>query len=132
MEVSLAAPTTFLFFPHIASAMCDIIILDAHSALTRHLNSTNSIDEILNGEDVDIPEDQWKAELNVRIEQIANLKRSSTEGRADSLNAYAHILMARYANEEVEAHIGELLPSMLRSIRQETTEREAVKALKGA
>jgi hypothetical protein len=39
--------------------------------------------------------------------------------------------MARYASEEVETHIGELLPSILRSIRQEATEREAVKALKG-
>lgn len=92
--------------------------------------STNSIDEILNGEDVEISEAAWKAELNVRIEQITNLKRSSTEGRTESLNAYAHILMARYGYDEVEAHIGELLPSMLKSIRQETTVREAVKALK--
>lgn len=95
------------------------------------LYSTNSIDEILNGEDVQISEEQWKAELNVRIEQITNLKRSSTEGRTESLNAYAHILMARYANEEIEPHIKELLQSILRSIRQETTEKEAVKALKG-
>jgi hypothetical protein len=67
----------------------------------------------------------------MRIEQISNLKRSSTEGRADSLNAYAHILMARYARDEIEGHAAELLPSMLKSIRQETTEREVVKALKG-
>lgn len=59
------------------------------------------------------------------------MKRSSTEGRAESLSAYAHILMARYASDEVEGHLSELLPSILRSIRQETTEREAVAALKG-
>jgi hypothetical protein len=94
--------------------------------------STNSIDNVLNGEDVNIPEDAWKAELNTRIEQITNLKRSSTDGRAVSLNAYAHILMARYARDEVEPHVGELVASMIRSIRQETTESEAVKALKGA
>lgn len=93
--------------------------------------STNSIDEILNGQDVDVPEDAWKSELSTRIEQITNLKRSSTEGRAESLHAYAHILMARYANDEIQAHVAELLPSMLKSIRQEPTEREAVKALKG-
>ncbi|KAI8930872.1 hypothetical protein NX059_011889 [Plenodomus lindquistii] len=92
--------------------------------------STNSIDDLLNGDDVDIPEDAWKTELNTRMEQITNLKRSSTEGRAESLNAYAHILMARYAKDEVELHISGLLPSMLRSIKQETTEREAVTALK--
>ncbi|KAF2998253.1 hypothetical protein E8E13_006266 [Curvularia kusanoi] len=93
--------------------------------------STNSnIDEILNGEDTHISEEQWKSELSVRIEQITNLKRSTTEGRTESFAAYAHILMARYANEEIEPHTRELLQSILRSIRQETTEREAVKALK--
>jgi hypothetical protein len=92
--------------------------------------STNSIDEILNGEDVHISEEQWKSELSVRVEQITNLKRSTTEGRTESFAAYAHILMARYANEEIEPHIRDLLQSMLRSVRQETTEREAVKALK--
>ena len=67
----------------------------------------------------------------MRIEQITNLKRSTTEGRTESFAAYAHILMARYANEEIEPHVRELLQSILRSIRQETTEHEAVKALKG-
>lgn len=95
------------------------------------MNSTASIDDILNGEDVNIPEDAWKAELHTRIEQITNLKRSSTDGRTESLNAYAHILMARYARDEIESHTHELVSSMLRSIRQETTENEAVKALKG-
>lgn len=95
------------------------------------IHSTNSIDEILNGDDVDLPEDAWKTELNTRVEQISNLKRSSTEGRAESLNAYAHILMARYAKEEIEGHVTDLVASMIRSVRQETTEREAVVALKG-
>lgn len=92
--------------------------------------SIASIDDILNGEDVNLPEDAWKAELNTRIEQITNLKRSSTEGRTESLNAYAHILMARYARDEIEGRTHELVSSMLRSIRQETTENEAVKALR--
>jgi hypothetical protein len=92
--------------------------------------STNSIDEILNGEDAEVSEEAWKAELNTRVEQISNLKRSSTEGRAESLAAYAHILMARYARDQIEGHVSELLPSMIRSIRQESTEREVVAALK--
>ncbi|OCK79155.1 IFRD domain-containing protein [Lepidopterella palustris CBS 459.81] len=92
--------------------------------------STNSIDDILNGEDIDLPPDTWKSELNTRIEQIIDRKRSSTEGRADSLNAYAHILMARYARDDIENRIDEILPSMLRSIKAETSERETVVALK--
>ncbi|KAF2737462.1 hypothetical protein EJ04DRAFT_488140 [Polyplosphaeria fusca] len=92
--------------------------------------STNSIDDILNGDDVDVPVDAWKNELSLRIEQIVDRKRSSTEGRADSLSAYAHILMARYAKDDIEARMSELLPSILRSIRAETNERETVAALK--
>jgi GTPase involved in cell partitioning and DNA repair len=103
-----------------------------HRAQTNaHLISTNSIDDIINGEDAEVSEEAWKAELNTRMEQISNTKRSSTEGRTESLTAYAHILMARYANDEIESHMGDLLPSIIKSIRQETTEREAVAALKG-
>jgi hypothetical protein len=113
----------------------DIIIMSAYdsdsmSANTNLSHSTNSIDDILNGEDVDIPADAWKNELQTRIEQITDRKRSSTEGRADSLNGFAHILMARYAKDDIDGHMNELLPSMLRSIRLETTERETVTALK--
>jgi hypothetical protein len=117
----------FVASPH-RGLQSDII---SRNALTSSCHSTNSIDEILNGEDVHISEEQWKSELSVRVEQITNLKRSTTEGRTESFAAYAHILMARYANEEIEPHIRDLLQSMLRSVRQETTEREAVKALKG-
>ncbi|KAF1917629.1 hypothetical protein BDU57DRAFT_171237 [Ampelomyces quisqualis] len=94
--------------------------------------STNSIDDILNGgEDVEVPEAVWKAELNTRIEQISSLKRSTKEGRTESLTAYANILMARYAKDEIASHIGELLPSMIKSVRQETTDYEVIAALKG-
>ncbi|KAK7185705.1 hypothetical protein DPSP01_007426 [Paraphaeosphaeria sporulosa] len=92
--------------------------------------STNSIDDILNSEDADVPADAWKAELHNRVEQIVDRKRSSTEGRAESLNAYAHILMARFAKDDIEGRIGELLPSILRSIKAETSERETVTALR--
>lgn len=92
--------------------------------------STNSIEDILNSDDADIPADAWKSELHTRIEQIVDRKRSSTEGRAESLNAFAHILMARYAKDEIEGHMNELLPAILRSIRSETTDRETVTALK--
>lgn len=92
--------------------------------------STNSIDDILNGEDVDLPADTWKSELQTRIEQIIDRKRSSTDGRADRLSAFAHILMARYAKAEIEGHMNELLPAILKSIRSETTEQETVAALR--
>lgn len=76
-------------------------------------------------------EEAWKAELSKRLEQISNIKRSSTEGRTESLSVYAHILMARYARNEIDGHVSELVSSMIRSVRQETTDREAIAALKG-
>lgn len=92
--------------------------------------STNSIDDILNSEDADVPTDAWKAELHNRVEQIVDRKRSSTEGRTESLNAYAHILMARFAKDDIESRVDELLPSILRSIKSETSERETISALR--
>ncbi|KAF2439533.1 IFRD domain-containing protein [Karstenula rhodostoma CBS 690.94] len=92
--------------------------------------STNSIEDILNSDDADVPADAWKAELHNRVEQIVDRKRSSTEGRAESLNAYAHILMARFAKDDIESRTAELLPSILRSIKAETSERETVTALR--
>lgn len=110
----------------------DIIMVCAHDgALTPHSTSTNSIDDILNSDDSDVPADAWKAELHNRVEQIVDRKRSSTEGRAESLNAYAHILMARFAKDDIDGRIAELLPSILRSIKAETSERETVTALRG-
>lgn len=137
MEPRGGESVNYFFF---SSAFCippsAIMILvydsDATGALTDLSSSTNSIDDILNSEDVDLPADAWKSELQIRVEQIVDRKRSSTEGRADSLNAYAHILMARYAKEDVDGRMSELLPSILRSIKAETTERETVTALKGA
>lgn len=104
---------------------------DASGSLTSLSSSTNSIDDILNSEDTDIPIDAWKSELHVRVEQIVDRKRSSAEGRADSLNAYAHILRARYARDDIESRMSELLPAILKSVKAETTERETVAALRG-
>ncbi|KAF2186319.1 IFRD domain-containing protein [Zopfia rhizophila CBS 207.26] len=81
-------------------------------------------------DDIELPSDAWKSELHVRIEQIVDRKRSSTEGRADSLNGFAHILMAKYAKDDIEKRMNELLPSILKSIKAETSERETVTALK--
>lgn len=76
-------------------------------------------------------EEAWRAELYTRIEQISNTKRSSTDGRIQSLSVYAHILMSRYARRDVESHITELIPSLIKSIRQDSSEREALVALTG-
>ncbi|KAF1951595.1 IFRD domain-containing protein [Byssothecium circinans] len=92
--------------------------------------SANSIDDILNSDDADISDESWQSDLQTYIEQIVDRKGSSTDGRAASLASYAHTIMTRYAKDEVESRMDELVPSMVRSIKQETSEDETTAALK--
>lgn len=94
-------------------------------------NSANSIDDLLSPDDVDAPPDAYIAELNTRVEQIIDRKRSSTEGRTESLSAYTHILTAHYVKDNIERQMGEIIPAILKSIKSETTEKETAVALKG-
>ncbi|KAF2456803.1 IFRD domain-containing protein [Lineolata rhizophorae] len=92
--------------------------------------STNSIDDVLASDDVDSPSDVWRTELGDRMEQIIDRKRSSNQGREESLRAYVHLLTAHYAKEDIENKIGELVPAILKSVKSETSEKETASALK--
>lgn len=106
---------------------------DTTNALTwlSNSNSSGSIDDFLNNDEGDFTVHAWKEKLQTFIEQIVNLKRSSTEGRADSLRGYTHILRVIYGRDEIVHHMGEILPSILKSIKTEASVRETVTALKG-
>ncbi|KAJ9664271.1 hypothetical protein H2201_005263 [Coniosporium apollinis] len=106
---------------------------DEEGSLSDSTNfSLNSIDDVLASEDVDTdaPPELWKAELSDRIEQLVDRKRSSVQGREESLAAYTHLLTSHYAKDDISARIGELLPAILKSIKADTSERETVLALK--
>jgi hypothetical protein len=96
--------------------------------------SINSIDELLNGDlganDVDAPPDAWIDLLNTRIEQIIDRKRSSNAGREESLAAYTNILLHHYSQEHIDPKISELVPAILKSVKAETSEKEAILALR--
>lgn len=53
------------------------------------------------------------------------------QGREESLNAFAHLLMAHYAAREVRPKMSELVPAILKSIKGGQTEKETILALKG-
>ncbi|MCJ1371266.1 hypothetical protein MMC20_002481 [Loxospora ochrophaea] len=92
--------------------------------------SVNSIDEILATEDLDQPVDVWKAELADRIEEIVDRKRSSVQGRETSLMAYVRMLTAHYAEDEIRAKDVEIVASICKSIKTESSEKETILALK--
>ena len=73
----------------------------------------------------------WKQELGDRIEEIIDRKRSSIQGRETALGSYIHFLMSRYAYEEIEKKLSELVPAFLKSVKAESSEKETCLALKG-
>ena len=65
------------------------------------------------------------------MEQIIDRKRSSVQGREESLSSYVRILTAHYAKEEVGSRASELVTAFLKSIKAESSEKETVFAMKG-
>ncbi|RAL65408.1 hypothetical protein DID88_000976 [Monilinia fructigena] len=65
--------------------------------------SVNSIDDMLDAQEPHEVSDTWAQELYGRIEEIIDRKRSSAEGREQTLAAYNHYLMARYCYDQIEA-----------------------------
>lgn len=93
--------------------------------------STNSIDELItDAANSDMPQDAWIADLEDRIGQICDRKRSSVQGREETLQAFNLDLTRHYALEEVKLKTDELLPAILKSVKSGQTERETVLALK--
>jgi hypothetical protein len=90
--------------------------------------STNSVDDLLATEDDD--QHVWQTTLAERIEELVDRKRSSVQGREDSLSSYVRILMAHYASKEIEDRISDLLQAFGKSIKAESSERETILALK--
>jgi hypothetical protein len=76
--------------------------------------------------------DAWKQDLGDRIEEIIDRKRSSNQGREGALGAYMHFLMSRYAYDDIENKVPELLSAFLKSVKAESSEKETCLALKGA
>jgi len=95
------------------------------------LVSVNSIDEVLAHEDSEQTLEQWTAELADRTEQIIDRKRSSVQGREESLASYVRILTAHYAKEEIRSKASELVTAFLKSIKAESSENETIFAMKG-
>ena len=91
--------------------------------------SVGSLNEILNSEATEIP-GAWRLDLNERMEEIIDRKRSSIQGREKSLATYIHILTSQYAEDEVNGRESDLVAAFLKSIKTESSDKETVLALK--
>ncbi len=79
----------------------------------------------------DVPTHAWKAELSDRMEQILNRKRSSVAGREETMTVFAELLMHHYAQEDLQTKSHELVLAILKSVKEESDEKETVAALRG-
>jgi len=75
-------------------------------------------------------EGTWQDILGDRMEEIIDRKRSSEQGREKALAQYNYLLMAHYANDEVEGKLSELIPALLKSVKSDSSEKEASLALR--
>lgn len=73
----------------------------------------------------------WKAELKTVVEEITDRKRSSTEGREKTLASYNYIVAHRYASAELDGSLRDLVPALLKSIKNESSDKETLLAIKG-
>ncbi|KAK5168194.1 uncharacterized protein LTR77_006763 [Saxophila tyrrhenica] len=92
--------------------------------------STNSIDDLIASAEDDKTPDAWTAFLDEKMNEICDRKRSSVQGREDSLQAFIAGLTRHYGKQEIKRKMGELVPSLLKSVKSGQTERETVLALK--
>jgi hypothetical protein len=93
--------------------------------------SSHSIDELIaSAADDDLPQEAWIADLENRITEICDRKRSSAQGREDTLQHFNMDLTRHYAQEEITLKLGDLMPNIMKSIKSGHTERESVLALK--
>ena len=92
--------------------------------------STHSIDELLQDTADDMPQDAWASYIDDRINEICDRKRSSVQGREESLHSFNVGLTRHFSKTEIKPKIDDLLPNLLRSVKGGQTERETVLALK--
>lgn len=92
----------------------------------------NSIEDMLSGEDVDLQVPVWKADLGDLIEQILDRKRSSSAGREESLASFVRLAMGKYVYDEIHDRAEEIVNALLKSIKANSSEKEAVLALRGS
>ena len=92
--------------------------------------SVNSVDEITGIDDSDEAA-AWTSRLSEKIDEVIDRKRSSNEGREAALSEYIRFLTARYVGEDLQGRENDLLSAFAKSVKQETSEKETILALKG-
>jgi hypothetical protein len=68
--------------------------------------------------------------MNERMEHLIERKRSSVQGREESLSILSHLLMAHYAHHVVQPRLSELVPALVKCAKGGQSDNETALALK--
>lgn len=90
--------------------------------------STSSLDDLAENPEADNVD--WPEELADCIQDILDRKRSSVQGREESLAVFCRLSKYHYVEEEIRSQMQELLAAFSRSVKYETSVRESILALK--
>jgi len=90
--------------------------------------SIASFDDLVEN-NVEAENPDWAEELANRIEEILDRKRSSVQGREDSLSAYCRLSKYHFVEDEIRGHLRDLLGAFTKSIKHESSVRETTLAL---
>ncbi|KAK3944060.1 interferon-related developmental regulator-domain-containing protein [Diplogelasinospora grovesii] len=96
-------------------------------------NMTMSTDSA-SGDDAfeESPSNTWTDRLNDRIAELQDRKGTSVQGREATLKAYLHLIRHHYAQEQLDKHVSDVIPALLKIIKGGSSEEErslAIKAL---
>ena len=93
--------------------------------------SINSIDAFLESDDFsETNADALKYDLGNTIDEILERKGSSTEGREEALKRYNRILTSHHFGDVLYGRVDDILASLSKSIRAESSSNETVMALR--
>ncbi|KAJ5965956.1 hypothetical protein N7481_012670 [Penicillium waksmanii] len=84
----------------------------------------------LDDENPEQENEDWPQELADRIQELLERKRSTVQGREEALAAFCRLTKYHYAEEELRGSVTDLLSTFARSVRNETSTREATNALR--
>ncbi|KAB8236756.1 IFRD domain-containing protein [Aspergillus alliaceus] len=90
--------------------------------------SIGSLDDLTDNPEVD--NNNWTQELGDVIQDILDRKRSSVLSREECYGAFCRLLKCHYAEEHIRNHVNDLLVAFCRSVKFESSVREATLALR--
>lgn len=92
--------------------------------------SATSIDHVHASDEINAAPEVWTRSICDRIDQIIDRKRSSVQGREESLQALGYSLMVHYARDVISKRVSSLIPALIKCAKSGQSESETLAAVR--